>query len=124
MSKKPIVCDNGTGFVKTGYAGDNFPSLIFPSMIGKPLMRAEEEFKDIELKDVMVGDECAKYRSMLETSYPVDNGIVKDWEGMKHLWDYTFFERMGIDCADHKVLLTEPPMNPTENKKKNARTHV
>lgn len=118
MSGKPIVCDNGTGFVKTGYAGDNFPSLIFPSMIGKPLMRAEEEFKDVELKDVMVGDECAKYRSMLETSYPVDNGIVKDWEGMGHLWDYTFYERMKIDPKDHKVLLTEPPMNPTNNKKR------
>lgn len=115
---KPIVCDNGTGFVKTGYAGDNFPSLIFPSMIGRPLMRAEEEFKDVELKDIMVGDECAKYRSMLETSYPVDNGIVKDWEGMGHLWDYTFFERMKIDPKEHKVLLTEPPMNPTENKKR------
>lgn len=115
---KPIVCDNGTGFVKTGFAGDNFPSLIFPSMIGRPLMRAEEEFKDVELKDVMVGDECAKYRSMLETSYPVDNGIVKDWEGMRHLWDYTFFERMKIDPKNHKVLLTEPPMNPTENKKR------
>jgi actin-related protein 2 len=60
-------------------------------MIGRPLMRAEEEFKDVELKDVMCGDECAKYRSMLETTYPVENGIVKDWEGMKHLWDYTFF---------------------------------
>mmetsp|Transcript_10537 Transcript_10537/g.15208 ORF Transcript_10537/g.15208 Transcript_10537/m.15208 type:complete len:387 (-) Transcript_10537:240-1400(-) len=117
-TKKPVVCDNGTGFVKTGYSGDNFPSLIFPSMIGRPLMRAEEEFKDVELKDIMVGDECAKYRAMLETSYPVENGIVKDWEGMKHLWDYTFFERMKIDPKEHKVLLTEPPMNPTDNKKR------
>jgi actin-related protein 2 len=114
---KPVVCDNGTGFVKCGFAGDNFPALIFPSMVGKPLMRYEEEFKEVELKDVMVGDECAKYRAMLETSYPVENGIVKDWEGMKHLWDYTFHERMKIDTADHKVLLTEPPMNPLRNKK-------
>lgn len=113
--KKPIVCDNGTGFVKTGYAGENFPTLIFPSMIGKPLMRSEEEFKNVELKDVMVGDECAKYRAMLETSYPVKEGIVKDWEGMKHLWDYTF-ERMKVDPKEHKILLTEPPSNPKQNK--------
>jgi actin-related protein 2 len=118
MSKKPIVCDNGTGFVKTGFAGDNFPSFIFPSMIGRPLMRFEEEFKDIELKEVMVGDECAKYRDMLETSYPVENGIVRDWVGMKHLYNYTFFERMKIDPKEHKVLLTEPPMNPKENQAK------
>jgi len=112
---KPIVCDNGTGFVKTGYAGENFPTLIFPSMIGKPLMRSEEEFKNVELKDVMVGDECAKYRAMLETSYPVEEGIVKDWDGMKHLWDYTF-NRMGIETSEHKILLTEPPSNPKKNK--------
>jgi actin-related protein 2 len=65
----------------------------------------------------MVGDECAKMRAMLETSYPVENGIVKDWEGMGHLWDYTFFDRMKIDPKDHKIMLTEPPMNPKSNKK-------
>lgn len=89
-------------------------------MIGKPLMRAEEEFKNVELKDIMVGDECAKYRAMLETSYPVENGMVRDWEGMGHLWDYTFYERLNLPeggLGDHKILLTEPPMNPTKNKK-------
>lgn len=115
---KPIVCDNGTGFVKTGYAGDNFPSLIFPSMIGRPILRAEEEFNNVELKDIMVGDECAALRAYLETSYPVENGMVRDWEGMGHLWDYTFNERLKIDPKEHKVLLTEPPMNPTKNKEK------
>jgi len=112
------VCDNGTGFVKCGYGGDNFPQYIFPSMIGRPLMRYEEEFKDVELKDVMVGDECAKYRHMLETSYPVENGIVKDWVGMKYLYDYTFYERMKIEPKNHKILLTEPPLNPRENQAK------
>jgi len=116
--KRPIVCDNGTGFVKLGFSGDNFPKFIFPSMIGRPLMRYEEEFKDIELKEVMVGDECAKYRSMLETSYPVENGVVRDWVGMKHLYDYSFFEKMKINPADHKILLTEPPLNPKENQAK------
>jgi actin-related protein 2 len=81
------------------------------------MMRFEEEFKDVELKDVMVGDECHKYRSMLETSYPVENGIVKDWVGMKNLWDYTFNEKMKIDPKEHKILLTEPPMNPVNNQK-------
>jgi actin-related protein 2 len=116
MSKKPIVCDNGTGFVKVGIASENFPQHIFPSMVGKPLMRYAEEFENIELKDIMVGDECSKYRSMLETSYPVENGIVKNWENMGHLWDYTFHERMKIECKDHKILLTEPPMNPLKNR--------
>jgi len=66
----------------------------------------------------MVGDECAKYRHMLETSYPVENGIVKDWVGMKYLYDYTFYERMKIEPKNHKILLTEPPLNPRENQAK------
>jgi actin-related protein 2 len=118
MATKPVICDNGTGFVKCGFAGDNFPSLIFPSMVGRPILRAEEEFIKFDLKEIMVGDECAKFRAFLETSYPVENGIVKDWDDMGHLWDYTFHERMKIECKDHKVLLTEPPMNPTRNKAK------
>jgi actin-related protein 2 len=118
MSKAPIVCDNGTGFVKCGYAGSNFPAHIFPSMIGRPLMRYEEDFKNIDLKDVMVGDECSLHRSMLEISYPVDNGIVQDWKGMGHLWDYTFKERLKVEPKEHKILLTEPPLNPKDNQKK------
>lgn len=121
-SKKPIVCDNGTGFVKCGLAGDNFPAHMFPSMIGKPLMRYEEEFKNVELKDVMVGDECAKHRALLETSYPIENGIVRDWKGMINLYDYTFYERLKIEPKEHKILLTEPPMNPKENQKKMLQT--
>lgn len=115
--KNPIVCDNGTGFVKVGFAKDNFPQHIFPSMIGRPLMRFEEEFSDgVELKDVMVGDECSQHRSMLDVSYPLVNGQVKDWDGMKHLWDYTFHERLQVDTTEHKILLTEPPMNPLNNR--------
>lgn len=63
-SKKPLVVDNGTGFVKCGYAADNFPTFIFPSMIGRPLMRYEEEFKDVQLKDLMVRDEAQQSGSV------------------------------------------------------------
>lgn len=121
MSLKPLVVDNGTGFVKCGYGGDNFPEHIFPSMIGRPLMRYEEEFKDVKLQDIMVGDECAEHRAMLETSYPVENGIVKDWAGMRHVYDYTFYNKMKLTSSqlkDQKILLTEPPMNPLNNQKR------
>ena len=45
-----IVSDNGTGFVKCGYAGSNFPEFIFPSLVGRPVVRAQTEFHGIELK--------------------------------------------------------------------------
>lgn len=115
-SNNVIVCDNGTGFVKCGYAGANFPSSIFPSMVGRPIMRAEEKVDNVEIKDVMVGDEAAKLRSMLDIKYPLANGIVRNWDDMQHLWDYTFFEKLKIQPRDCKIMLTEPPMNPKKNR--------
>jgi actin-related protein len=38
-------------FVKAGFAGENFPKCIFPSLVGRPILRAEEAIqKDILLK--------------------------------------------------------------------------
>uniref|UniRef100_A0A2K6PGY5 Actin-related protein 2 n=1 Tax=Rhinopithecus roxellana TaxID=61622 RepID=A0A2K6PGY5_RHIRO len=51
-----------------------------------------------------IGDEVSELRSMLEVNYPMGNGIVRNWDDMKHLWDYT-------NC---KMLLTKPPINPTK----------
>jgi actin-related protein 2 len=114
-----IVCDNGTGFVKVGYAGHNFPSAIFPSMVGRPTLRAEEVVDDsLQLKAIMCGSEAAAVRHSLEVTYPVENGIVRNWDDMEHLWNYTFHERLGIDPKGHKILLTEPPMNPLKNREK------
>jgi len=84
-SKKVVVCDNGTGFVKCGYAGSNFPAHVFPSMVGRPILRSEEKIDNVELKDLMVGDEAQKFRTMLQISYPMDNGIVRNWEDMESL---------------------------------------
>jgi len=116
MSSTTVVCDNGTGFVKCGFAGQNFPTAIFPAMIGRPIMRAEEKVGDVELKDIMVGEEAAELRTMLELKYPMENGIIVNWEDMFHLWDYTFYEKLKIDPKQCKVLLTEPAQNPKNNR--------
>ncbi|CCG83552.1 putative Arp2/3 complex subunit [Taphrina deformans PYCC 5710] len=116
--RPPIVLDQGTGFVKVGYAGTNFPEQQYPSIVGRPILRAEERSGDIEIKDIMVGDEAAQIRSMLQISYPMENGIIRNWEDMIHLWDYTFFEALKTDPKGQKILLTEPPMNPTSNRQR------
>ncbi len=116
-----VVCDNGTGFVKVGLAGENFPTSIFPSLVGRPILRAEEAVEEnLELKNIMCGDAAERVRNSLDIHYPVDNGIVKRWEDMEHLWDYTFYEKMEIDpkINPHRILLTEPPLNPLKNREK------
>lgn len=52
----------------------------------------------------MVGDEASQLRYMLEVNYPMDNGIVRSWEDMKHVWDYTFGEtKLNINPRECKV---------------------
>jgi len=68
----------------------------------------------------MVGDEAAENRSYLQVTQPMEHGIVKNWEDMRHLWDYTFDEKLKVDTKGQKVLLTEPPMNPKVNRQRMA----
>ena len=48
----------------------------------------------------------------------MENGIVRRWDDMEHLWDYTFAEKLQIDPTGRKILLTEPPMNPLKNRER------
>jgi len=50
----------------------------------------------------------------------MENGIVRNWEDMEHLWNHTFREVLKINPPDTKILLTEPPMNPIKNREKMA----
>lgn len=122
-SHKVIVCDNGTGFVKAGFAGANFPTSIFPSLVGRPVLRYEEKMIDnIELKDIMVGDEASRLRAYLQITYPLENGIVRNWDDACALWDYTFHEKLKVNPEECKIMLTEPPMNPKQNREKMVET--
>ncbi|KAI8142058.1 actin family [Fennellomyces sp. T-0311] len=115
MDHNTLVVDNGTGFVKCGYAGSNFPEHVFPSVVGRPILRAEERVGDLQVNDIMIGEEAAQLRNILQMSYPMENGIIRNWEDMRHLWNYTF-DKLQVNPQDCKVLLTEAPLNPRANR--------
>lgn len=53
-----IVCDLGTGYMKVGYSGDNFPRRNFASIIGRPMLRSEQIIDDVVLK-VSIDTNCS-----------------------------------------------------------------
>jgi len=122
LRSKTVVCDNGTGYVKCGFAGDNFPRAHFPCMVGRPLLRFEEAFNDEEIGDIVVGDECARLRHNLEVTYPISNGMIQSWDDMHHIWDHTFKDALKVDPRECKILLTDPPLNPVKNREKMVET--
>ena len=87
-------------------------------MVGRPILRFEEKIDNVELKDIMVGDKAAALRSYLDIKYPLDNGVVRNWEDMIHLYDYTFNEKLKINPSECRIMLTEAPMNPKANREK------
>lgn len=68
----------------------------------------------------MIGDEAEEYRNYLQITQPLEHGIIKNWEDMHHIWDFTFKEKLKIDPVGRKILLTEPPMNPKANRQRLA----
>ena len=64
--------------------------IVFPSIVGRPILRAEERVGSANIKDVMFGDEAAENRNYLQVTQPMDHGIIKNWDDMKLLWNYTF----------------------------------
>ena len=51
-----IVCDNGSGMVKAGFAGDDAPRSVFPSIVGRPRMQGI--MVGMDQKDSYIGDEA------------------------------------------------------------------
>jgi actin-related protein 2 len=58
----------------------------------------------------MVGKEATQARSFLDLSYPVDQGVVKNWDDMTHVWNHGF-NKMGVNTKECKILVTEPVFN-------------
>ena len=83
-------------FTKCGFAGANFPQSVFPAMVGRPLLRSGEKIGDVQLQDIMVGEECAAMRHLLEINYPVKNSQVRDWDDMEILWKHAFQDQLGV----------------------------
>lgn len=92
LHNAPIVLDNGSGTIRAGFAGEDAPKCFFPSYVGRPkhlrvLAGALEG-------DVFIGKKAEELRGLLKIRYPLEHGIVTDWDDMERIWQHVYTEEL------------------------------
>lgn len=45
--------------------------------------------------DVFIGRRAQEYRGLLKIKYPMEHGIVTDWDDMERIWNWIYTEELG-----------------------------
>jgi len=145
-----VVMDNGTGYSKLGFAGNDSPSFVFPTAIatrgptgssgtsgsGRPAVANKPSYltggagpgghlsgkRGTEDLDFFIGDEAlaAAGGAGYGINYPIRHGQIDNWDLMERFWSNSIFKYLRVEPEDHHFLLTEPPLNPPENREATA----
>ncbi|XP_011628816.1 actin-related protein 4 isoform X1 [Amborella trichopoda] len=139
-----IVLDLGSHTCKAGYAGEDAPKAVFPSVVGSieqsgldDALKVEKESESVsEAKNgiktsdsdkskakrkLYVGSQALGYRrDYMEVLSPIKDGLVVDWDMVDNIWDHAFRERLLIDPKAHPMLLAEPSSNPQQQRERTA----
>ncbi|GAB2216055.1 hypothetical protein Drorol1_Dr00023822 [Drosera rotundifolia] len=121
-----IVIDLGSHTCKAGYAGEDAPKAVFPSVVGSidkmevddPVSDSNSTVKTFETekgkskRKLYVGTQSLGYRrDHMEVLSPIKDGVVTDWDIVDAIWDHAFRECLLVDPTEHPMLLAESSSN-------------
>lgn len=117
MTSNPaVVIDVGSGFCKAGFAGEDGPISLFPSIIGRP--KNPQMMLGVKKQEYFIGDAAQQMRGVLTLQYPVENGVIKNWDDIEKIWHHTYYNELRVRPEDQACLLTEAPRNPKSNRER------
>ena len=113
-----VIIDNGTGYCKVGLSCDEAPRSVFPSCVG--YAKYESGMIYSGQKEFYIGYDAVYKKGVLKLNYPIEHGVVNNWDDMEKIWGHAFTNELRVAPEEHKVMLTEAPLNPKENREKMA----
>ena len=119
-----VVIDNGTGFIKAGFSGQDLPRINIPTAVGEFVESVdqtlnnggEEATENISHK---VGNAAYQNKDTHTIFEPIKRGIIEDWDKMEIIWDHCFNE-LSLEPKNVNVLMTDSPFNTKANRTKMA----
>lgn len=57
--------------------------------------------------DYFVGEQAFGKTDYIPT-YPIQHGIIQDWNSMERIYDYSIYQELRCNPEDHYFLITEP----------------
>jgi actin len=111
----PIVIDNGSYMIKSGFGGDDAPRAVFPTVVGRPRQLGGVTM-GMGARDTFVGDEVWCKRYPMTLAYPVESGRIVNWEAMEKVWHHTFYNELRVAPEEQPVLLSDVPLNDKINR--------
>ncbi len=79
-----VFIDNGSSYCKVGFAGEEHPRRVFPSVIG--CARNDEAVDVLEGKTRLIGSDALEKRRYLVLKYPIECGSVNNWDDMEQVY--------------------------------------
>ena len=120
---KAIVIDNGTSSIKAGFSGNDAPSFEIPTVIATPKF-FQSSMIGMGQKRVYIGCDAKKKRPIqMNMSYPIERGIIMNWNDMETIYQHLFDEEFKVGSDEYPVLLTDVIEN-SKLVEKNDRDYV
>ncbi len=66
----------------------------------------------IDSKDYYIGEDALRKRGVLKLTYPIENGIVINWDDMERIWHQSFYQELQVNLVEAPTFLIEAQSNP------------